>query len=57
MPGSPRLDLGEGFVRQYELIEQLRNDVYDAYETLENERSSQYLRRCVVRAVFSLIEA
>lgn len=57
MPTSPRIDLGEGFIRQQELIEQLRKDVDDAYRTLENERSSQYLRRCVVRAVFSYVEA
>lgn len=57
MPGAPRIDLGEGFVRQHELIEQLREDIYDAYNALEQNRSSQYLRRCVVRAIFSFIEA
>lgn len=57
MPGTPRMDLGEGFVRQHELIEQLRDDVDNAYRELEANRSSQYLRRCVVRAVFSYIEA
>lgn len=57
MPGTPRLDLGEGFVRQHELIEELRNDMRSSYQALQEDRSSQYLRRCVVRAVFSFIEA
>jgi hypothetical protein len=57
MPGAPRIDLGEGFVRQHELIEQLRKDIDDAYIALDKDRSSQFLRRCVVRAVFSFIEA
>jgi hypothetical protein len=57
MPGNPRIDLGEGFVRQHELIEQLREDIDTAYRLLEKDRSSQYLRRCVVRAIFSFIEA
>ena len=55
MPGIPQI--GEGFVRQQELIEQLREDISSSYAALENDRSSQYLRRCVVRAVFSFIEA
>lgn len=55
MPGSPQL--GEGFVRQLELLEQLREDIVAAYQALEENKSSQYLRRCVVRAVFSFIEA
>jgi len=55
VPGSPQL--GEGFVRQLELLEQLREDIVAAYQALEENKSSQYLRRCVVRAVFSFIEA
>ena len=55
MLGSPQL--GGGFVRQLELLEQLREDIVAAYEALEENKSSQYLRRCVVRAVFSHIEA
>jgi hypothetical protein len=55
MPGS--VERGQGFVRQHELIEQLQGDVDKAYTLLEEDKSSQYLRRCVVRAVFSLIEA
>jgi len=55
VPGIPQI--GEGFVRQQELIEQLREDISSSYAALENDRSSQYLRRCVVRAVFSFIEA
>lgn len=57
MPGSPRIDLGEGFVRQQELIGQLREDITSAYGALEESKSSQYLRRCVVRSIFSFIEA
>lgn len=57
MPGYPRVELGEGFVRQHELLEQLREDISSAYIALEDDRSSQYLKRCVVRAVFSFIEA
>ena len=57
MPGNPRIDLGEGFVRYQELIEQLREDIASAYSALEESKSSQYLRRCVVRFVFSFMEA
>lgn len=57
MPGSPRIDLGEGFVRHAELLDELRNDIDSAYAALEENRASQYLRRCVVRAVFSFVEA
>lgn len=57
MPGSPRVDLGEGFVRGAELIQELSQDIAHAYATLEKDKPSQYLRRCVVRAVFSFIEA
>ncbi len=57
MPGSPRIDLGEGFTRPHDLLCELRQDVEAAYKTLEPDRKSQYLRRCVVRAVFSYIEA
>lgn len=57
MPGAPRLDKGEGFIRTYELLQELLNDIDLAYATLEKNRQSQYLRRCVVRAVFSFVEA
>lgn len=57
MPGSPRIDLGEGFVRPQELLQELRLDIDAAYEALEKDLESQYLRRCVVRAIFSFIEA
>lgn len=57
MPGSPRIDLGEGFVRPGELLQALRQDIDSAYKALEADRGSQYLRRCVVRAIFSFIEA
>lgn len=57
MPSHPRTDHREGFIRSHDLIEVLRADIDSAYEALEENRSSQYLRRCVVRAVFSFIEA
>ena len=57
MPGSPRTDLGEGFVRSAELLRELQKDIADAYEALEQRRESQFHRRIVVRAIFSFIEA
>jgi hypothetical protein len=57
VPGSPRIDLGEGFVRSAELLEELRSDITKAYAALETQRDSQYFRRCVVRAIYSFIEA
>ena len=57
MPGSPRIDKGEGFIRSHELLQELRADIDAAYTSLENDKQSQYLRRCVVRAIFSYIEA
>lgn len=55
MPSHP--DRGEGFIRTHDLLEELRADIEAAYRTLEADRQSQYLRRCVVRAIFSFIEA
>lgn len=57
MPGHPRIDKGEGLIRCHDLLEVLRADIDAAYCALEADRSSQYLRRCVVRATFSFIEA
>ncbi|MGB3837023.1 hypothetical protein [Castellaniella sp.] len=57
MPSSPRIDKGEGFIRAHDLLEELQSDIHRAYETLENDSESQYLRRFVVRATFSFIEA
>lgn len=57
MPGFPRTDHGEGFVRSGELLQELTDDIDSAYRALEADRGSQYLRRCVVRAIFSFIEA
>jgi hypothetical protein len=57
MPSFPKIDKGEGFIRAYDLLEELQSDVRLAYETLDKDRESQYLRRCVVRAIFSFIEA
>ena len=39
------------------MLKELQSDVRVAYEALERDRESQYLRRNVVRAVFSFIEA
>ncbi len=55
MSGIP--NLGEGFIRSHELLEELFKDINLAYQMLENDKQSQYLRRCVVRANFSFIEA
>jgi len=57
MPGTPRIDKGEGLIRTYDLLRELQRDIDIAYEALENDKQSQYLRRCVVRAIFSYIEA
>jgi hypothetical protein len=57
MPGYPRTDRGEGFIRSHDLLEVLRADIDAAYQALEENKGSQYLRRCVVRAIFSFIEA
>lgn len=57
MPGHPRIDKGEGLIRTHDLLEVLRADIDAAYGVLEADRGSQYLRRCVVRAIFSFIEA
>lgn len=56
MPGI-RVDKGDGFIRPHELLQELRADIDAAYSSLEADRQSQYLRRCVVRAIFSYIEA
>lgn len=57
VPGHPRIDKGEGLIRSHDLLEILRADIDAAYSALETDRASQYLRRCLVRAVFSYIEA
>lgn len=55
MPGI--VEAHKGFIRHQELMEELNADVHKAYELLEENKESQYLRRCVVRALFSYIEA
>jgi hypothetical protein len=57
MPGFPRIDKGEGLIRSHDLLQALLADIAAGYEALEEDRSSQYLRRCTVRAIFSFIEA
>ena len=55
VPGTARVELG--FIRSQELLEELKRDIDTAYQTLGRDKKSQYLRRCVVRAIFSYIEA
>lgn len=57
MPTKPGFDGNNGYIRTIDLIEAMHKDVLLAYKALENDKSSQYLRRCVVRSVFSFIEA
>ena len=57
MPGHPRIDKGEGLIRSHDLLEVLRADIDAAYVALEANCQSHYLRRCLVRAIFSFIEA
>ncbi len=57
MQTKPDTKLGAGFVRPHELFEQLKADVITAYELLDEQRDSQFLRRAAVRAIFALIEA
>ena len=47
----------EGFIRTYDLIEALSDDVHKAFKLLEDDKQNQYLWRSVVRAVFSFVEA
>ncbi len=55
MPESPKI--AGGLIRGHDLLEELNNDIIEAYKTLEEDRESQYLRRCLVRCVFAYIEA
>lgn len=51
------IDITKGRIRTYDLLEHLINDIHEAYELLHSERNSQFLRRVVVRCVFSFIES
>lgn len=51
------MDKGEGFIRTHDLLQALRTDIDMAYENLDKDTESQFLRRSVVRAIFSYIEA
>jgi hypothetical protein len=55
MPSTPQID--KGLIRTRDLLHELRADIDAGYAKLEENRQSQYLRRCVVRAIFSYIEA
>ena len=55
MPETP--DIGQGLIRSHDLLEVLNDDVISAYNVLDGDRESQYLRRCLVRCVFAYIEA
>lgn len=57
MPTQPDITKGEGFVRTHDLLQAMQEDISTAYETLEADRESQYLRRCVARAIFSYIDS
>ncbi|WP_394244932.1 hypothetical protein [Vibrio astriarenae] len=57
MPGVQNVKASEGFIRTYDLLKVLSNDVYTAFEVLERDKQNQYLRRSVVRAIFSYVEA
>ncbi|MCE9683058.1 hypothetical protein [Halomonas alkalisoli] len=57
MPGVPEVDKGDGLIRTYDLLQGLSADINMAYEKLEEDRESQFLRRSVVRAIFSYVEA
>ncbi|HIF5945797.1 TPA: hypothetical protein ACX3GK_004514 [Vibrio parahaemolyticus] len=57
MPGLQNIMAGEGFIRTYDLLEALSNDVNTAFKVLEEDKQNQYFRRSVVRAVFSYVEA
>lgn len=55
MPGTP--EPGAGLTRTYDLLSALADDVATSYKLLDQQRDSQYLRRCAVRSVYSYIEA
>ncbi|OCH19269.1 hypothetical protein [Aliivibrio logei] len=57
MPGLQKIMAGEGFIRTYDLLDALSNDVNTAFKVLEEDKPNQYFRRSVVRAVFSYVEA
>jgi len=46
----------KGFVRTYDLIESLRDDVHKSFEELESNKKSQFRRRSTVRCIFSYME-
>ena len=56
MPGSPSAP-EQGIIRSHDLFHEMQSDVARGYELLETDRGSQYLRRSLVRAIFSFIEA
>lgn len=56
MPEQPNIPISEGLVRTYDLLEHLVDDVGKAFETLESDKTSPYLRRCLARTVFAFIE-
>lgn len=48
--------MNKGLVRPHELLSNLINDVYKAFELLSCDKDSQFLRRVAVRNVFSFLE-
>lgn len=47
----------DGLVRTHDLFADLLEDVGESFRNLETNKDSQYLRRAVVRSVFTFIEA
>ncbi len=56
MASRPDISKGEGLIRTYDVFQHLSADSYKSFEILDLEKDSQYLRRAVVRNVFSFIE-
>lgn len=47
---------GEGLIRTYDLLEHLNDDVVNSFKVLNKKKQSQFLRRSLVRTVFSFLE-
>ena len=56
MPGRADISKGEGLIRTHDLLEYLIADVNRAFAELEDDKSSQYLRRTTARSVFAFVE-
>jgi hypothetical protein len=56
MATYPNISAGEGLIRTYDLLSSLINDAFEDFKFLHKNKSSQHLRRNVVRSTFSFIE-